>query len=84
MAQEVKNLLANAGDTGLIPGFGRSPEGENGNTLQYSYLGNPTDRGASQVMVHGGHKESDMTEYARTFYLAFLGKLSLSCKWRYS
>ena len=84
MAQEVKNLLANAGDTGLIPGFGRSPEGGNGNTLQYSCLGNPTDRGASQVMVHGGHKESDTTEHACTFYPAFLGKLSLLCKWRYS
>ena len=41
----VKNLLANAGDLGLIPGVGRSPEG-NGNPLQYSCLGNPTDRGA--------------------------------------
>ena len=26
----VKNLPANAGDTGLIPGWKRSPEGENG------------------------------------------------------
>ena len=35
----VKNLPANAGDTrdtGLIPGLGRSPGGENGNQLQYS------------------------------------------------
>ena len=44
----VKNLPANAGDTrdmSLIPGLGRSPEGGNGNPLQYSCLGNPTDRG---------------------------------------
>ena len=42
----VKNLPANAGDTGSIPGSGRSPGEENGNPLQYSYLGNPMDRAA--------------------------------------
>ena len=36
-----KNLHANAEDTGLIPGSGRSPGEENGNPLEYSYLGNP-------------------------------------------
>ena len=35
-----------ARDAGLIPGSGRSPEGENGNPLQYSCLENPMDRGA--------------------------------------
>ena len=34
----VKNLSANVGDTGLIPGLGRSPGGGNGNPLQYSCL----------------------------------------------
>ena len=43
---EVKNPPANAGDTGLIPGLGRSPGGENGNPPQYSCLENPMDRGA--------------------------------------
>ena len=42
----VKNLPANAGDAGSIPGLGRSPGGGNGNLLQYSCLGNPMDRGA--------------------------------------
>ena len=42
----VKNLPANAGDAGLIPGSERSPEEGNGNPLQYSCLGNPVDRGA--------------------------------------
>ena len=42
----VKNLPANVGDTDLIPGWGRSPEGRNGNPLQYSCLENPTDRGS--------------------------------------
>ena len=58
----VKNPLANAGDTGredLNPWVGRSPGGGNGNSLQYSCLGNPTDRGTWQATVHGGHKESD-------------------------
>ena len=42
----VKNLPANAGDMGLIPGLERSPGEENGNPLQYSCLGNPVDKGA--------------------------------------
>ena len=50
-----KNLPPNAGgirDTGSIPGSGRSPGGENGNPLQYSYLGNPMNRGAWRATVH--------------------------------
>ena len=43
VAQALKNQPANAGDSGSIPGPGRSPEGENGNPLQYSYLENPMD-----------------------------------------
>ena len=42
----IKNLPANAGVAGLIPHSGRSPELGNGNPLQYSWLENPTDRGA--------------------------------------
>ena len=49
----VKNPPANAGDTGLIPGWGRSPGAENGNPLQYSCLENPMDRGTWQATVHG-------------------------------
>ena len=56
----VKDLPANAGDTGLIPGPGRSPAAGNGNSLQYSWLGNPMDREAGQAIVHEvGHKKSD-------------------------
>ena len=40
----VKNLTANAGDGGSIPGSRRSPGEENGSPLQYSCLGNPIDR----------------------------------------
>ena len=42
----VKNLPANAGDESLIPGLGRSSGGQNGNPLQYSFLGNSMDREA--------------------------------------
>ena len=42
----------NAGNLGLIPGFGRSPGEGNGNPLQYSYLENFMDRGAWWVTVH--------------------------------
>ena len=52
----LKNLPANAEDTSLIPGPGRSPGGGNGNTLQYSCLENPMDRGAWQATVHGATK----------------------------
>ena len=56
-----KELPDNAGDMGLIPGLGRSPGEGTGNPLQYSYLGNPMDRGAGQATVHGVAKELDMT-----------------------
>ena len=59
---EVKNLPVNAGDTGSIPGPGRSPGEGNGTPLQYSRLGNPMDRGAWGDTVHGVAKESDKTE----------------------
>ena len=58
----VKNLPANARDTGLIPGSGRSPRRGNGNPLQYSCWKNPMDRGAWWATVHGVTKELDTTE----------------------
>ena len=48
----VKNLPANAGDVGTIPGSGRSPGVGNGNPLQYSCLENFIHRGAWQSTVH--------------------------------
>ena len=47
-----KESTCNAGDAGLIPGSGRSPGGGYGNSLQYSGLENPMDRGAWRVTVH--------------------------------
>ena len=49
----VKNLPANAGDAGSIPGMGKSPGEGNGNPLQYSCLGNSVNRGAWRAIVHG-------------------------------
>ena len=57
----VKTPAANVGDTGLIPGLGRSPEEGKGNPLQNSCLGNPIDIGAWRATVHGVTKESDTT-----------------------
>ena len=46
--------------------FRKSLPGEgNGNSVQYSCLGNPMDGGAWRATVQGGHKESDMTERLR-------------------
>ena len=58
----VKNLPANAGNTGLIPGLGRSPGEGYGNPLQYSCLENSMDRGAWRAPVHEVTKEPDTTE----------------------
>ena len=52
----VKNLPASEGDignVGLIPELGRSPGERNGNSLQYSCLGNPMDRAPWQATVLG-------------------------------
>ena len=53
MAQTVKNSTCNAGGLGSIPGSGRSLGGGHGNSLQYSCLENPMDRGAWWPTIHG-------------------------------
>ena len=52
----VKNQLANAGDTSLIPGLGGFPGEGNGKPHQYPCLGNPMNRGALRAIVHGVEK----------------------------
>ena len=49
----VKNLPANAGDMGSIPESRRHPGEGHGNTLQYSCLKKPMDRGAWGAMTRG-------------------------------
>ena len=48
----VKNLPANAGDAGSIPGLGRSSGEGNGNLLQCSCCEIPNNRGAWWATVH--------------------------------
>ena len=55
-----KESTSTVGD-GSVPGFGSSPGEGNGNPLQYSCLGNPTDRGSWWATVHGVVNESDTT-----------------------
>ena len=50
---EGKASVCNAGDLGSVPGSGRSPREGNGNSLQYSCLENPMDRGTWWAIVHG-------------------------------
>ena len=47
----IKNPPANAGDTDLIPGFGRPPGEGNGNPFQYSGLENSMDRGIQWATI---------------------------------
>ena len=72
----VKNLPANAGDVSSIPGLGRSAGVGNADPLQYSCLGNPTDRGAWQVTVHG--TTNSWTQHTHTH------TLHVDLQWRYS
>ena len=51
-----KESACNTGDTGAagsIPGSGRSPGEEHGNSLQYSCRESPVDREAWWAPVHG-------------------------------
>ena len=57
----LKNMSANAGDAGSIPGSGRCPGKINANPIPHSCLGNPKDRGAWQAVVHGVAKELNTT-----------------------
>ena len=58
----VKNPLANAGDTGSIPGSGRSLGRGNGHPLQYFCLENPMDRGVLRATVYWVSKEPGTTK----------------------
>ena len=50
---DCKESAYHAGDTGLIPGSGGSPEGGNGNPLQHSHLEKSMNRGAWRATVQG-------------------------------
>ena len=55
----VKESSCNAGgprDTDLIPGSGRSPGEGSGNSRQYSYLGNPTEKKPGRLQSMGSQR----------------------------
>ena len=70
-----KESSCNVGDLGSIPRLGRSPGGENGYPLQYSWLENSMNRGALWATVHGVAKSqtqlSDLA-HSRCFIIHLL------------
>ena len=65
VAQVIKNPPAYAGDVrdvASIPGWGGSPGGGHGSSLQYSCLENPMDRAAWWATVHRSAKSQDTAE----------------------
>ena len=76
----VKNLPANAGDAGSIPGSGRSPIKGYGNPLQYSCLGNLMNRGSWWVTVPGVTKSQTrlkpLSMYACFLCISFVEQVS--------
>ena len=56
-----KESACQAADMGSVPGLGRFAGKGNGNPLQYSCLGNPTDRVVWWATVHEVAKELGAT-----------------------
>ena len=65
-----KESACNVGDPSSIPGLGRSTEEGNSYLLQYSWLGNPMQRGAWRVQSTGV-AESCMTKQLNHHHRAF-------------
>ena len=61
-----KKSTCNVGDLGWIPGFGRSPGGGHGNSLQYFCLENPHGQRSLVGYSPWGLKELDMTKQLST------------------
>ena len=67
----VKNLPANAGDMGLIPGLGRSPGEGNGNSTLVSLPGESHGQKSPVGYSPRGQKELDATEHTLTQGIKF-------------
>ena len=80
---EVKASACNSGDMGLIPGFGRSTGGGNGNPLQYSCLKKPMDGGAWWATVHGVLRVGHDRVTSLTHSMTLLRSRELSSWWRW-
>ena len=77
VTQMVKASACNAGDPGLIPGWGRSSGEGNGNPLQYSCLENSTDGGAWWATVHGVAKGRTRLSHFPERGKRYMGSLSI-------
>ena len=75
VAQMVKNLPANEGDLGSIPGSGRYPEEENGNPLQFLPGKFHGQRSLVGYILHGVAKSQTQLS---NFHFTFI--LLLSCE----
>ena len=63
----VKNLPANTGNAGMMPGWRRSPGRANGNQFQYCCWDNPMDRGDRWAFICGVVKRPDiLSEWAHS------------------
>ena len=65
-----KESTCNTGDLGSIPGSGRSPGEGHGNSILYSCLENPMDRGAWQATVHGVEKsQTRLSDFTSLYFI---------------
>ena len=71
----VKNQPVSVGDTGSIPGSGRSPGKGHGNPLKYSCLENPMDRGVWCTTVQRV-AESDTAEATEHACICYISNIS--------
>ena len=75
MVLMVKDPPASAGDAGSMPELGSSPGVGNGNSLQYSCLRNPMDRGASGLQSMGLEKSlTQLSNYTAYMHGGFTEK----------
>ena len=72
-----KESFWSAGDSGLIPGLGRSSGEGNGSLVQYSCLENLMNRGAWRATVHGITKSR--TQLSNYYYCYYQGYW---CLWK--
>ena len=74
-----KASVYNAGDSGSIPGSGRSPGEGNGNPLQYSCLENPIEGGAWWATVHGVAKSRTRLSDFTSLHFMYVSAIGFSC-----
>ena len=72
-----KESACNAGDSGSIPGSGRSPGGGHGNSLHYSCWENPMDRGAGWLVYVVAKSQTHLSNQVHNtcynFYMSVWG-----------